>query len=414
MPLVASARRLRRRRRLVEGAVVLASLVLLVPLAGTSCRKADTTPVGPGGVDVGTFDKSALLESFAACTLGVVQTFAADADALAAATERAAHDATGLDAARAAFLKAFASWQVVEAFQFGPAATLGTTPGAKDVRDNVYAWPLFDRCLVDQQLVSQSYATPELPRALASTRGLVALEYLLFYGGADNGCAATAQINAQGTWAALGTPELAARKARYAAAAAALVRDKAHELRAAWDPAGANFHGELAQAGKGSAAYASAQVAFNAVSDAIFYVEDEVKDVKLGRPLGVSDCAAASCPEAVESPYALASKTAVRQNLVGFQKLLVGCGGEAELGFDDLLVAAGATALAADMRADMAAALAAVDAIPQADLGAALREDPARVRALYDAVKKLSDDLKSEFVTVLDLELPRKVEGDND
>ena len=62
----------------------------------------------------------------------------------------------------------------------------------------------------------------------------------------------------------------------------------------------------------------------------------------------------------------------------------------------------------------MTAALAAVDAIPQGDLGAALRDDPARVRALYDAVKKLSDDLKSEFVTVLDLELPRKVEGDND
>jgi hypothetical protein len=36
------------------------------------------------------------------------------------------------------------------------------------------------------------------------------------------------------------------------------------------------------------------------------------------------------------------------------------------------------------------------------------------VRALYDAVKGVTDVLKTEVVTVLDLELPQKVEGDND
>ena len=40
--------------------------------------------------------------------------------------------------------------------------------------------------------------------------------------------------------------------------------------------------------------------------------------------------------------------------------------------------------------------------------------DVASVRAVHAAVKNLTDVLKTDFVTVLDLELPKKAEGDND
>ena len=40
--------------------------------------------------------------------------------------------------------------------------------------------------------------------------------------------------------------------------------------------------------------------------------------------------------------------------------------------------------------------------------------DPASVRALYDAVKRVTDLLKTEFVGVLDLSRPMGAEGDND
>ena len=37
-----------------------------------------------------------------------------------------------------------------------------------------------------------------------------------------------------------------------------------------------------------------------------------------------------------------------------------------------------------------------------------------QVRALYDAVKGVTDLLKTELISVLDLELPTSLEGDND
>jgi hypothetical protein len=65
------------------------------------------------------------------------------------------------------------------------------------------------------------------------------------------------------------------------------------------------------------------------------------------------------------------------------------------------------------MLAALSGAEAAVDELDP-PLEQALASDPQKVRAVYDAVKALTDPLKTEFVTVLNLELPRTSEGDND
>jgi hypothetical protein len=36
------------------------------------------------------------------------------------------------------------------------------------------------------------------------------------------------------------------------------------------------------------------------------------------------------------------------------------------------------------------------------------------VEALYNAIKKITDVMKTEFITVLNLDLPKTSEGDND
>ena len=41
-------------------------------------------------------------------------------------------------------------------------------------------------------------------------------------------------------------------------------------------------------------------------------------------------------------------------------------------------------------------------------------KDPAGVKALYDSLRVIVVLLKTEFISVLDLELPKRVEGDND
>jgi hypothetical protein len=91
-----------------------------------------------------------------------------------------------------------------------------------------------------------------------------------------------------------------------------------------------------------------------------------------------------------------------------------GCDAAADRGFDDLLRGVGSTELADRMSGDLAAAIAAADALPSGDLVALLATDKAAVDGLYAAIKKVTDALKTDFVTVLDLELPKSSEGDND
>jgi hypothetical protein len=98
---------------------------------------------------------------------------------------------------------------------------------------------------------------------------------------------------------------------------------------------------------------------------------------------------------------------------VGFRRLFAGCASH-PVAFDDLLVAMGAGELATRVVADVDAAIAVADALSDDSLAVALANDKASVAALHAAIKKVTDALKTEIVTVLDLEIPKVVEGDND
>jgi predicted lipoprotein len=318
-------------------------------------------------------------------------------------------------AARDAWLAAMASWQHAELFQFGPAAP-ALNPGGRGLRDLVYSWPLAARCKVDEQTVSRFYerdaffgSASESP---SSGRTLHALEYLLFYSGSANGCSAYSTINSTGSWNELGADEVRRRRLDYSARAAEDVFRQAEALVSAWSPEGGDFASKLVEAGP---VYASEQAALNAVGGALFYVDKEVKDSKLATPLGLdAACPAASCPDLVEAIYARTSIDHIAENLRGFRKLFQGCGeGNAGFGFDDWLVERGAGELSARMLSALDGVEAAVASLDQ-PLEALVVDDPARVRAVYDALKRLTDPLKTEFITTLNLERPAGTIGDND
>jgi predicted lipoprotein len=168
---------------------------------------------------------------------------------------------------------------------------------------------------------------------------------------------------------------------------------------------------QLTTAGRGSSVYTSEQQGVNGLSDALFYLEREVKDLKLGRPLGLYMCTEGTCPDTAEAPSSGLSGAAIRQNLEGFRALLLGCD-EGDFGFDDVLRQSSAGALADQLTTDLAAAVAAAAAVTA--VRAAVTTNPEPALALHAAIKTLTDKLKSDLVTVLDLELPRRVEGDND
>lgn len=367
-------------------------------------------------IDAGTFDKTALLGAFGQCALGTYRDFSAAAAELDASTKRADSEASAAarDAARESWKKAIDAWQRAELFQFGPLAATGN-PGGRDLRDPIYAWPLVNRCLIEQQLVDKTYEKPAIATALVNTRGLSAAEYLLFYEGTDNACAPNATINGAGTWAALGADEIAKRKFAYARVLAGDTLQRSRDLVAAWDPAQGNFVATLTSAGPGQV-FASQQMAFNAVSNAFFYIDDFVKNMKLGVPAGFNPgCTTPPCLGSVESPWAHRSKEHLKNNLLGFDRMLRGCAADGSgLGWDDLLVAVGDEALSKKLVDALATSRAALDALVQPTLEDDLVKDAAGVKRLYDSLRVIVVLLKTEFVTVLDLELPKRVEGDND
>ena len=341
---------------------------------------------------------------------------AASTEALRLAVGTTAHAAALADA-RTAWGDAMDAWQALEVFQVGPAADTGMATGAQGIRDEVYSWPTVNACAVDQEVVDQEYDDPGFfDAALVNVVGLDAAEYLLFHTDPDNSCPSQIDINAEGTWDALGDAEVTARRAAYVDAIADEVLEDAESLSAAWSTGGGNFVATLSSAGLASSSFDSAQQAVDEVFAALFYVELQVKDAKLGIPAGVHvGCATETCPQLVESRLSGRSKENIIANLRAFRRAFLG--GEtasAGIGFDDFLVELGAADLALEMETEVDAAIAAAEAIPGPSLESALSSDLEDVVAAHTAVKAMTDDLKSRFVTVLNLRVPDEGAGDND
>jgi len=345
-------------------------------------------------------------------------TFASQAAGLKSATAALAAAAATADApaelaeAQAAWSAAMATWQQAEVMQLGPAGVPAVMTGGASLRDELYSWRTVNPCRVDQELVEQGYLASDFFQVeLVNVYGLDALEYLLFHTGPDNQCAPQATLNASGEWAALTAADLRARRAAYADAVAGQLQRDADALLAAWSPGGGDFASVLAAAGTEGSVFGTAQEALDQVFAAMFYVDLVVKDVKLAVPAGLSvDCAATTCPEAVESRWAHRSKEHLADNLRGFRLLFSGA---AQTGFDDFLTRRNAPELAEQILQSTEAAITAVEAIP-GTLEAAVEANPEQVMAAHAAVKGVTDLIKTQLVTVLNLRVPQEGASDND
>ena len=350
--------------------------------------------------------------------LASLSEFEAAAEALVAATDRAATSGTSEDreAARAAWRTAMRAWQHVEMLQVGPAGLALYALGGRGLRDEIHPWPLVSYCSIDEDTVAPAHADPALLGAEpVNTRGLSAIEYVLFEESGDNRCGPTSTINASGSWAALGGEGVARRRLVFAHTASVVVRDRAHELRLAWSPDGEDFLDTFRTAGAGSALFTTARSALNGLSDALFYLYKDVVDFKLGIPAGLYvDSTTPTCPDRVESPFSDTSLDHVRANLEAFRDAYLGAAPPGEgFGFDDLLRSVGADDLDRRIQEALAVAFAAFDAV-DGPLEVAVDADHADVVALHGAILAVANLFKDEVLVILDLTLPNRVEGDND
>jgi len=337
----------------------------------------------------------------------------------ARAWEQAERDGVDGAPARAAAQEAWRAtmlaWQEAELLQLGPAGASLDVVGGLDLRDRIYAWPTVNRCRVDQETVAGRWDAPDfLDTSLVNVIGLDALEVLLFSPDGENGCPGQVDINATGTWDALGPAGVRAARASYARALAAGVRADLDALGAAWDPASGAFARTFAAAGAAGNPYESATDAVNALFDAAFYLEEVTKDQKLGYALGNGDCTggADSCLGQVEGPLAGGSHLWVAANLRGFRTLYTGGGAEGQ-GLEDLLRAVGEGALADEVLAALDAADAAAAGV-MSSLPLAVDTDRASVETLQARVDVVCDLLRLDVASVLALRVPEEAAGDND
>lgn len=316
-------------------------------------------------------------------------------------------------AAQDAWRDAMRAMQRVNLVEVGPAGPPGVVVGGQGLGDEIYAWPLINRCKIDQTIVSRDYENVETVGGYSvNARGLGAIEYLLFpLPDNANSCPANDPINMFNMWILVN--DMNARRGTYAHHAALQALYQATRLRAEWEPNAGDYLRFVRDPSVSGSPYSSSQQVLNAMSDAIFYLYSETRDMKVAYPAGINSLDGPQ-PSFVESTNSDTALAHIRTNIEAFRETFTGGPpGSTNLGFDDLLVQMGQGSVATDMIARTDAALAACDAVT-GPLEAAVIDNPAQVQALYDALKGVSDLLKADFISVLGLQAPMGAAGDND
>lgn len=390
-------------------------VLLALPLATGGCGEKSSK--NSGTVDLPIFDRLGLLKDISSTVIAPrYEGFTDQSKAMKQATDAfctnlagGANWASAVTPVQAEWKKSMALWQEVEAWQFGP-----LTDEEGTLRYDIYTWPVVNACAVDRQLASTA-ASPALS-SNDSTKSLSAMEYLLFDNDSLHACKDTV-TETQG-WNE--KPEAMRQELRcaYLKLLASDLVTQAESLQKKWNDGTQGYHFQLIAEGSDS----ELQSRINVISDSLFYLDATVKDKKLGAPLGLNAaCRTGVCPDLIEHTFSKESLTAVHRNILGFQAAF-------DAGFDDYLKAAGGEDLADRMKADLdqasqsAEALAAQDSLSgflanldQAACAATTAKDrKSEICALYQDIKAITDELKTEFVSILKLSTPAQSSGDND
>ena len=325
-------------------------------------------------------------------------------------------DPQTLQAAQDSWRNAMAKWQQIEVMQIGP-----LTENSSTLRNNIYSWPVVSSCGVDQDVMyfeqgTINSAPYDITKRTASRRGLDALEYLLFNSITEHSCTSAKEV--LNPWASKTDSERKISRCNFAVEVAKDLDSSADLLLQKWS--GSNGYATtLKQAGQTNNSFATAHEGVNAISDALFYVDKMSKDRKLATPLGLfsNSCGGVGsvCSNDVESPYSDNSIANLVNNLIGFKALFNGEGSDSEntLGFDDYLVDVNDSATSTKILSDVQAAIDELQGYSDT-LAQSINQDAAVAEETHTKVKKVTDQLKVDFINSLALKLPQTAAGDND
>ncbi len=335
--------------------------------------------------------------------------------------------------AQSAWQAAIAIWQRILAAQFGPATENGDLLSGR-----IYSWPdQVSTCTLDRHIVLGQEADYDITSGPRQARGLDALEYLLYNTNLAHTCSSF--IPETQSWNALTESERQVQRCAFARLAVEDLVSNADSLNRAWQSYQINF----SQAGSEESDFDSATTALNEVTDALFYLDTIVKDRKLAAVLGLNNtrgsCSNTTCVELRESPWSEVSLQAIQNNLLGFKQVFIASLSAQnnnvfeQVGFDYQLAIRNFPDLSQVIISQVDEAIALIDGLDQtlnayvtdiedAGLSAACVNASTNVAvsaglevcALHGMVKLITDKLKTDFLTLMTLSLPERVEGDND
>jgi predicted lipoprotein len=132
-----------------------------------------------------------------------------------------------------------------------------------------------------------------------------------------------------------------------------------------------------------------------------------------------NECGSQACPEVVESKYSQHSIKNIINNLQALKEFMQGQVAddtsliEGAIGFRDYLIDVGDQETADSIDANIITAITNAQAY-ETSLADTLISDEEKVLQTHTDVKNITDQLKTDFINSLALELPKTAAGDND
>lgn len=330
----------------------------------------------------------------------------------------ASPSAESLAAAQDSWRAVMNIWQYFEVFQIGP-----VVDNAKVLKFNIYAWPdPANYCKIDEEALKSTKSTAYKLPPNNNRKGLQAVEYALFEETLQSRCNAGTAVAQQ--WNALDTSGKTAARCSYLKFLTTEIALQGANLESRWGVPGNSYLTPIL------GDPAKVNQAIQALYEAAYYVDLEVKNQKMAGPAGIDTryCSNAPepCLEKAEFAFSGFSRQAINVNLEAFADMLFGSAASGRAGGLSALVRAeGASGLAsADRTETLASNLAAIakdDADSSLDqlIEKFAKENCDSSAATWicktrNSIRQIFSDLKGEYAEVLKVKAPAAAAGDND
>lgn len=349
-------------------------ILIAICAVAASCDKESSPPPG--------FDRGPMLENLGTnIIVPAYDTLARRANLLeiSAVQFTESPNEENLGKLRDAWLSAYIAYQHCAYFNFGPADVLVFNA-------SVNTFPV-SKIKIDDNISSGSYDLDAI--SSNSEKGFAALDYLL-YGLDPSPEFVVEQFD---------TDDEAPARRQYLLDVIADLKSRCDAVFVRWSPAGENYIGTFVSLTGNDVGSATGML----LNAAIQYLERDVRDGKIGIPLGVRSLNV-PIPGNCEALYAQQSIPLATESIKALQKIYLGKGISEGIGFDDYLEALNARhngdPLNSVITAEMDVTLAKVTAIPE-PYSETVEQNPDPAMAAYQELQKLLVLLKADMMSAL-------------